>query len=281
MTVNAVFSQLVFGDHVCCPVRSAEQRWAVAAAGTTCGLRQNQKLLFYVDDPGGLHTFLANTVPGAEQAMASRQLEVHPAGGAYGPGGFDGDAVLEFAMSQIELAHRQGFAGLRSTGDLTAMIRNPRDTDAIIDYERRTNGLFTTEHYIGICHYNPDDFAASTWHRVLAAHPTTLPPDGADALARLRGTRTATGIELVGTVDLLNHAALPALLSGVAALPGDVRIDVTGLEFADAQAITCLLRTAAHRIHRPTTIACTARLAELLSLCGAASVPGLTMVVDR
>jgi hypothetical protein len=280
MGVNAVFDQLELGDHVCCPASDAGQRWAVAAAGTASGLRNDQKVLFFVDDPDELRGFLATSVPGAERALASRQLQVRPGGTAYGPDrSFDGDQVLDFVAGEIELAGRQGYAGLRSTGDLSATARHRRDTDAVIDYECRLNALLTEGGIIAICHYDQHDFAPATWQRILATHPTALPPTGDRAMGRLRGLRDATGIRLVGEADLVNHVAFRALLASVASLPGDCRIDATGLGFADARAIGCLLRTATARIGHRTTIACTITLAELLALCGASSVPGLTVEI--
>lgn len=281
MGVNAELAHLEFGDHVCCPVSNDEECHAAAAAGAAASLRCEQKVLYFVRNPDGLRYFLATRVPGAERAMARQQIQIYVNSRTYGPDqGFECDRVLDFMASEVELADRQGFAGLRSVGDLSAVACRPRDIDAVIEYETRLNAIFASGRIIGICHYNRSDFPAKTWRRILSAHPTTVLPTRNGSIARLRGTRTPRGMILTGGADLVNHGALASLLSEVVPLPGHCRIDATGLEFVDAQAIGCLLRTAEVRADRPTTINCGAHLAELLDMCGSASVPGLTVTVD-
>ena len=282
MGVNAALDQLALGDHVCCPVSATEQTWAVAAAGTACGLRDGQKVLFIVDDPDGLRGFLAGTAVGAERALATGQLQVHPSAGTdTRDAGFNADQMVDMLRAEIDLADRQGFAGVRATGDfLSAIVRHRHNTDAVIDYECRANAIFAEGHIIGICHYDPRALASATWQRVFSAHPTTLLPTGNGTLTRLHGARIPSGIRLTGTADLANRDALPALLAGVVAIPGACRIDTRGLEFVDVPAIGCLLRTAAARSGRPTIIVCGTQLAGLLQLCGAGSLPDLVVTVE-
>jgi MEDS: MEthanogen/methylotroph, DcmR Sensory domain/STAS domain len=281
MSVNAALGRLKLGDHVCCPINGTEQSWAVAAASTTRGLRDGHKVLFFVDDPDGLRRFLARQVRGAERAMVTGQLQVRSGAGTdVGDCGFDVDKASDILEAEIELAARQGFAGVRSSGDLLSVVargRREANADAVVEYERRVNAIFVAGCVIGICHYDPRDFDAATWHRILSAHPSTMLPAEDESLVRLHGARITAGIRLTGTVDLVNRDALPALLADVVRLPGACRIDASGLEFADAHAIGCLLRTATARAGRQTTIVCTTHLATLLRLCGAAGVPGLTV----
>ncbi|MBT8225548.1 MAG: STAS domain-containing protein [Dactylosporangium sp.] len=280
MNVNPVLDHLDIGDHVCCPVGSVEECWAVAAAGTSCGLHAGHKVLFFADDPDGLSGHLAARVPGARRALTNRQLQVQAGAASYAPQDtFDGDQMIDRIASEAVLAQRQGFSALRVSGGLSAVLdgTGDADADAVVDYETRVNTLLSQEPIIAVCHYDLRTTTSEVWQRLVAAHPTTVVPTGKQAVSRLRGLRTRAGIRLAGEADLANHAALAHLLADVTAAPGTCLIDATELRFADARALGCLLRTAESRGGRATVIACPAHVAECLRVLGADRIPQLTV----
>ena len=279
MTVNDLLRSLELGDHVCCPADSVRQQWQTAVAGTACGLARGQKVLFFVPDPDGLRRHLAAEVTGAARALERQQIMVNSSDGAYlSKRGFDGEQMLDLVAAEIDLAERQGFTGLRATGDLSAVARQPRHTEAVLDYEVRLASIYAGGRITGICHYDPGALAERTWQRVVAAHPSTVQATGQGAVSRLHAVRTPVGIRVSGGVGLVNRGAVASGLAEVAAHPGPCEIDATALGFADGWAVGCLLRTAGARAADGTTIVCSTFLSRALARCGAASVAGLTVL---
>ncbi len=278
MSVDAVLERLQPGDHVCAPVVSTSELNTLAIPFAEGGLRDDYKVVFAVNDPPAFRHHLTARIPRAIGAFATGQIEVRSVAASYLPGGvFQPDVILETIAASIDTAQRQGYRGLRISGSLSGTRFRSVNAETLADYESRANEFCVNDQIIGMCHYNPDAFEPAAWQDVMTTHPSTILAGSDQPVTEFRCRRTDSGVRLTGEVDMANRNALLSMLAVVVRLPGPCEIDATALRFADGQAIAHLLRVAAERGERPTTIVCAGHLARLLDLFGTATAPNLTL----
>ena len=286
LRIGSALADLQLGDHICMPVTSVAERRSIVAGLVDDGLRDRHQVLVLTDDPPPheLSSWLAGRKPEADRALACGQIQVLPSEASYLPDGtLDVDRTLAAFNVHIDLAQRQGYHGIRVSGDLT-WIRDGRPSDdTLIDYETRVNTLFVDGPVIGLCLYDPRSFDPVAWDSLTAAHPCTAWAADSVSSPRLRCRRTddPPGLKLAGEADWANHQALPSLLTAATNVPGRCWIDATELAFADARAVASLLHTAAERGKRPTTIVGSTQLVAMLSaLTGGAATRAITLTTS-
>lgn len=275
MNLNGVLDQLTLGDHVCAPVACAADARKVAAVHTAHGLREQHRIILHTTEPDALRATLMTLVPGAGTALTRGQIRLiahwHPWTARAGP--------LPGRLAALaERTRQDGYTGLSLVVHHSRRYQ-PGEFESLLQNETQVNSVFAAGGISAVCTYQPGGFAPWDWKRLVAAHPSTVVPTAADAVARLRCVVTTTGVRLSGEADLANREALPVLLSAVASRPGPCLIDAVDLTFADAQAIGCLLQLAQVRGCRGTTITCGPHLGELFGVVGAGRTPYLTVVV--
>ncbi|MEV4756891.1 MEDS domain-containing protein [Micromonospora sp. NPDC049559] len=282
MRGSAIWHGLALGDHVCVPTAEVSDQPAMLHEFADAGLREGQKVLLATSRPApsALVDALRAKLPGAPDALAHGQLVVSDAADIYFPDGrFDPERTLRTLAAEIDLAEREGYPGLRISGDLTWAAAHGVDGRLLADYETRANLLFVGGRALGVCHYDPRQFASTAWQELVAAHPASLRPATQTPVSGLRCVLTVapTGLAVDGEADLSNRAALSSVLSAVVPMPGRCVIDATGLRFADAYAMSSLVDVAVARGDRPTTLVCSPRLARLLDLLDVGRVPALSL----
>lgn len=275
--ISNTLEHLQFGDHFCMPVGQAADQRTFAVGFTRDGLRDGQKVFLAVTDPDPLREHLVEQVPEAVGAMARGQVEVVSAREAYfGPGTFSAERLIDQFGGIMADASRDGYAGTRVIGDLSA-LQPAIPTEVLLDYESRVHSIYTEHDAFGFCQYDIDALGAQTWQRLTSVHPCALSHTGDAAISRLRGRRTVAGMRLTGEADIVNRAAFPNMLKAAEEYPDAFEIDASQLEFADGRAIACLVRTAARRAPLRTTIVCGPHLATMLTAFGAGDIPHLTL----
>lgn len=275
---TAVLEWLRFGDHLCLPIRRAAEQDSLATAFTRIGLGRGDKVFLVVADPDRLRRHLTAWLPAATAGFATGQLEVVDSWQTYLGGGFHSDRIIEQFMATVDAAERDGYPGIRIIGDLSG-VSSVVDAQVLVDYEARANTIYAARNALGLCQYHPQTLDDGAWRRMMAVHPGAFAAWDAEPISRLRSRPTDAGVRLSGEVDVVNRQALPQLLRAAEQRPGPCEIDATGLEFADGGAIAGLLRTAAARGQRPTTIVCRSGLAALLATLGGDGLPNLTVTV--
>lgn len=280
MGVSTALDQLQLGDHVCLPVDRHAGQQAIASAYVDVGLRGGHKVVFFADDPAALRRHLHTQRPSTRRALDNGQVEVHSAADKYlVDGALPVERLLADVEPTLEAVHREGYRGLLLSGDLSGTRFRSIDGDALTHYETRFNEHAATHDIIGLCHYDPCAFTPQTWRRLAAAHPQTVAERDGDQATGFRCRRTPRGIRITGEVDVANRAALTAVLEIAIGVTGECQVDASGLAFADGSSLACLLRAAAVRGERPTTITCNRHIAEMLEMLGAPTVPALRVLV--
>jgi hypothetical protein len=69
-------------------------------------------------------------------------------------GHFDSERMLKMLNESIEKALDDGFAGLRTCGDMSWLADTPPGAHQVIEYEAVLNQLFRNVHGLGMCQYD-------------------------------------------------------------------------------------------------------------------------------
>jgi anti-anti-sigma regulatory factor len=282
MADAALVQRLRPGDHVCWSFADDLERRRIVTAYVNAGLRDRHKVLFLthaVDPATAIADLAADGVHTAE-ATRSGHLQVMSAQDTYlANGGFDADAARQMFLDATQLARRQGYTSLRALGDMGWGARDAPGTDQLPGYERQVNRLYADGYAMAVCMYDRRLFGEPKLSELARAHPATVTPcTSRVSIPLLRMVRRCAGLQLCGEADLSNRDALAAVLTHLVEDAGAgpvITLDVTDLAFADATVCELIVDTARSAGGHVRTVGARPSLRRLLTLQGAADVPGL------
>lgn len=180
MTHGIPFSQ---GQHICALYETPEQQLDTAVAYLADGLARGERCL-YVGISGAALEALRQQLHArgvdVGAAEASRALLLMTHGEAHLVDGcFDCERMLRMLNDTLEQALNDGFAGLRTCGDMSWLIDEPPGSDQVVEYEVLLNEFFRNVRGLGMCQYDARrmprriiDTAA------LATHPSVVAGGG-------------------------------------------------------------------------------------------------------
>jgi hypothetical protein len=149
------FSQ---GQHICAVYETAEEQCAVAAAFITDGLHRRECCLYVAESDSALDRFrlqLAACGMDAFTAERSGALLLLTSGHAHlADGRFDPERMLRMLNDAVEQALNDGFAGLRTCGDMSWLLADAPGTDQVTEYEAVLNQFFRNVRGLGMCQYD-------------------------------------------------------------------------------------------------------------------------------
>ncbi|MEU4688994.1 MEDS domain-containing protein [Actinoplanes sp. NPDC023714] len=285
MTSTRIFERLQPGDHVCVVVDDDAQQARGVAGYIRAGLRQRQRVVFYGDHSDLLERELvAHGVDSAAASAAGRLKIVAPHRSYLASGRFEPEATIEAWRVESAAAEADGYHGLRVGGDMSWASRPLPGADRLSWYEGQVNRVFADGFITAACFYDRGLFTPAFLREVAGAHPgSTGAGSGEDLAPQLRMIRTVDppGLRLEGEADLVNRAALRAVMRSLAEdTPDDGRpltVDVSGLRYADASAARTLLHPALVSGRRVRLTGCSRVLRRVLAFQGAGSVPAFTI----
>lgn len=110
-----------------------------------------------------------------DTAVKSNRLRVVASEETYLQNGvFEVDRMYKMIKTTLEDAHREGFARVRTCGDMSWALRDMPGTDELMQYESRVNQL-TVEHDCTLmCTYDASRISGRALMDVLATHPVVL-----------------------------------------------------------------------------------------------------------
>lgn len=269
------------GDHVCWTYDDDREQHRVAAAYVRAGLRDHHKILYFTG-PGGRDdalTSLAADGLDVTAALRDGHLQVATSTAAHlSRGHFDADETRLRWAAAIRQARREGYAGLRALGDMSWAADPAPGAERIGWFEQQLNRITADGYGMAVCLYDLRRCPSSLLTTVSRAHPATITARQSDPEPRLRMNLTAEVLRLSGEADLSNRDALATLLGHLLEDAGTrpvVTIDLAGLRFADASACELIVDTGRTAGGRLRTTGARPLVHRLLTLVGAACVPGL------
>lgn len=166
------------GDHICLLYDSPAEQLAVAVDYIADGLARNERCLYSVTTQAGLDEFSrALTAAGidAPAAVRERRLLLLTKDAAHlRPGYFDAEAMLHQLSALVEDALNDGYAGLRTCGDMSWLLDEAPGSEQIIDYEGLLNAFFRSVRATGMCQYDATRIPEGLLHHALATHPSCV-----------------------------------------------------------------------------------------------------------
>ncbi|MDQ1033688.1 anti-anti-sigma factor [Streptomyces sp. V3I8] len=239
------------GDHLCLAFTDDAEQRRVAVAYLLDGLRRGERVMYFADrsTPEQVLDWLRGAGADPAPALAKGQLTVTTAGGSYLAGGpFDPDAMVATLHQEVAGSLRAGYTGFRVSGEMGWVLRDTPGAERLGEYETKVNEVFTGRPASAICQYDARRFDPAVLHDFDRRHSGSVEQEPLHTGSMLRlvpsfrdGQRS---LRVVGDVDHHSAQALAAALETTLDWPGDIIVDMSGLQFIDLAGVRALVRAA-------------------------------------
>jgi HD-GYP domain-containing protein (c-di-GMP phosphodiesterase class II) len=165
------------GDHLCCIYRDRSEQMPIVVPYLIRGLENHEKCLYILDEStredvlqafGEAGVDLKTHVASGQCALLTKE-ETYLTGGSFDPERMI--ATLEQAEAD---AIREGYTGLRVTGEMTWVSARLPGVEKLIEYEAKLNLFFPNSRSSALCQYHEDRFEPDVLIDVLHTHPAVV-----------------------------------------------------------------------------------------------------------
>jgi hypothetical protein len=171
------FDTIALGDHLCSIYQNKEQQFVPVVPFMKAGLDHHQKC-FYIADECSSGEVVAELKKGGieiEKFIASGQFVILTKKETYlRSGAFDPDKMIEFLKETEKDALKDGYTGMRATGEMTWMLENISDNSKLLEYEARLNDFLPASRSAYICQYNENKFKPEVLTAIIHTHPLLI-----------------------------------------------------------------------------------------------------------
>ncbi|WP_198652975.1 MEDS domain-containing protein [Actinocorallia populi] len=239
------------GDHLCLVFGDDAEKRRVATRYMTDGLALGERILYFTDQssPEAVRGWLHAARVDVGEACARGRLQVVAARDSYlASGRFDPDAMIQTLYDEVRRSLDDGHTGLRVTGEMGWALRGMPGAELLPEYEKMITEVFAGNPASAVCHYDarlfgPDELAVFDHCHPLKVELTPLHGHGALRIVpAFQDGRRA--LRVIGSVDLQTTDLLAEALRTARSWPGDIRVDMSALEFIDLTGLRLLARTA-------------------------------------
>ncbi|MEV4441647.1 MEDS domain-containing protein [Streptomyces sp. NPDC049577] len=272
------------GDHVCLLFESDEERDSILRDFVLGGLDAEHKILYLTGekDPPGRDLLLDRCRLTDAAALSGRVDVLGLAEFRTVRGRFDPAALLRRLRGAVERTLAEGYRALRVAGDLCPLPGDERDLHRLLRYETLLAEEFGSRRALALCQYDIRRCEPAALDAFAAAHARSVEADPLVRTADLVVVRTyrPQGLRIEGVVDAGSHRCLREALRSVAAVRGEVRLEMSRVEFLDLGGLRLLMSFARARAARHRTVELTGLLPHLLqviTLIGWDRTPGLRL----
>jgi hypothetical protein len=166
-----------WGDHICAIFESHAQQMEVMIPFIATGLRATQQCV-WVSPPDAAQHFrealgaIGGDLPTLE---ASGQLVIISDVDYYLYHGlFEPDRTIALMRTLHEEGRRQGYQGIRATGDVSWLGKSGLDPDIWEEYELRVSHEVADRPVVVVCQYNPRQVGGEMVVKALRTHPIVI-----------------------------------------------------------------------------------------------------------
>ena len=187
------------GDHIACIYKNKKEQLSIVIPFILTGLKDNLKCI-YIADENTKHEIIETfrKVINIDEYINSNQVEVLTKDEAYlRDGFFDPDKMIELLRQNEKKALKDGYNGLRVTGEMTWIFTTLPGVERLMEYEAKLNYFFPESSCSALCQYNEKKFKPEILLDVIRTHPKIIiydtlyenpryqPPD--EFFAQMRG----------------------------------------------------------------------------------------------
>lgn len=162
-------------DHLALIYDNQEEQFDIIVPFLRRGMERGEKSVFIVDDTNPRAVIDAMEFHGVDvdAATATGALAIITKHDAYLKNGdFDPDWMIGFLAEAVEDAKKEGFHGVRASGEMTWALGPAGDANSrLTEYECKVNSFFAGYDMAGICQYNRRRFRPETLMHVIHTHP--------------------------------------------------------------------------------------------------------------
>jgi hypothetical protein len=166
------------GQHICAVYESLEEQIATAAEYLADGLRAGERVFYAAENEAALAEFRSalerfGVDAKAELTRGALIQKVHTEAHLV-DGRFDRERMLRLLSAEVESALDDGFAGLRTCGDMSWLLGDPPGAHQVLEYEVFLTQFFKRLHASGMCQYDRRRLPAVLVDAAVAAHPSAI-----------------------------------------------------------------------------------------------------------
>ncbi|MGC2636039.1 MAG: MEDS domain-containing protein [Acidobacteriaceae bacterium] len=172
---NTQLASCALHDHLALIYDKQEEQLGIIVPFLRLGMERGEKSVFIVDDtdPKTVIDAMERHGVDVEAATATGALAIITKYDAYlRNGDFDPDWMIGFLAETVEDAKKEGFQGVRASGEMTWALGPAGNPDGrLIEYECKVNAFFAGYDMAGICQYNRRRFRPETLMHIIHTHP--------------------------------------------------------------------------------------------------------------
>lgn len=160
--------------HMCLIYKTEEERKLLIKKFIAAGIQNKERVEYFYDEwsEEQISNELLNSGIDIAEAQDSGQIRFHQTGQVYHPNGtFSPEPMWRSLCNCYSNGLRDGFEGVRLSGEMTWSLKNVPGSENLIEYESGINKLMTSHPMAIICQYDANRFDGATLFEVLRVHP--------------------------------------------------------------------------------------------------------------
>ena len=236
------------GTHLCALYQDVAELERTAAAFVGGGLAAGDRVLYVASDrpTRQVRTSLeAHRIP-AGLASVNGQLVIQDFADAYGePGQLDlGQMAADFRGAARQ-ARADGFGALRVAAEMGDFAEAIGSVERLLEWERLCTPMQHQEGITSVCQYSQHRFSDTHATQIVSEHAGIAPATVLVPPVQFTGIAAPWGLVVTGELDLASRDVFSRVLAARLAVRPWLRLDVSGLLYAEAAALGVIYQAAA------------------------------------
>ena len=174
--MTSQLEQLSGSSHTCFIYQNVDQQVSVTAQFLKLGLDNGEKCVF-LDMPEKLaRVRLALKDLGVDTAAAEQRkaLELTAKREFLDRGRFNQEKIMQFLGETLKETLKQGFTGLRVTGDMNWELGSDQDFNLLVQYEAELDRYVKGQQIVGMCQYQRYSVSSLAISNALETHESVI-----------------------------------------------------------------------------------------------------------
>lgn len=168
------FRKIALHDHLCSLYETREEQFRSVIPFIRAGLENGEKCIYIIDEntQAQVEDALRRDGVPIDEEKKKGQFQILTKRDTYLKNAyFDPDEMIEFLRATVESALKEGYTGMRVTGEMTWILGTDIHLDKLVEYETKLNHFFPKNKCIALCQYNLRRFSEEILREIIFTHP--------------------------------------------------------------------------------------------------------------